>query len=91
MKAREEGRAPEQQPVLNAAPVAPTLPTKQPIPAATTDLTRKETAKLLFDEAVGSCFGSNKLLQIKKKKKSHKRLTSPCLGGSFSDQSNIIN
>uniref|UniRef100_A0A8B9WEZ0 Cell division cycle 73 n=1 Tax=Bos mutus grunniens TaxID=30521 RepID=A0A8B9WEZ0_BOSMU len=34
VKAREEGRAPEQRPAPNAAPVDPTLRTKQPIPAA---------------------------------------------------------
>ncbi|KAK7815392.1 hypothetical protein U0070_022647 [Myodes glareolus] len=34
VKAREEGRAPEQRPAPNTAPVDPTLRTKQPIPAA---------------------------------------------------------
>ncbi|XP_055480376.1 parafibromin [Psammomys obesus] len=34
VKAREEGRAPEQRPAPNAATVDPTLRTKQPIPAA---------------------------------------------------------
>uniref|UniRef100_A0A2K6TTA8 Cell division cycle 73 n=1 Tax=Saimiri boliviensis boliviensis TaxID=39432 RepID=A0A2K6TTA8_SAIBB len=34
VKAREEGRAPEQRPAPSAAPVDPTLRTKQPIPAA---------------------------------------------------------
>ncbi|XP_036133257.1 parafibromin isoform X2 [Molossus molossus] len=34
VKAREEGRAPEQRPAPNAAPVDPTLRTKQPVPAA---------------------------------------------------------
>lgn len=49
--------------------LSPTLPSKQPTPAATTIMTRKETAKLVFAEAVGSCLGSNKLLKIKQTKK----------------------
>ncbi|KAK1327978.1 hypothetical protein QTO34_012400 [Cnephaeus nilssonii] len=43
VKAREEGRAPEQRPAPNAAPVDPTLRTKQPIPAAYNSMTRKDS------------------------------------------------